>query len=38
MKKADFEKLADLRIREAKILLDAKEWDGKTDKLKLLER
>ena len=26
--KADFQKLADVRIREAKILLDAGEWDG----------
>ena len=26
--KADFQKLADMRIREAKALLDAKEWDG----------
>jgi hypothetical protein len=26
--KADFQKLADMRVREAKILLDAGEWDG----------
>ena len=28
MTRADWEKLTDMRIREAKILLDAGEWDG----------
>ena len=27
-KKSDFQKLADMRVREAKVLLDAGEWDG----------
>lgn len=26
--KTDFQKLADMRLREAKVLLDASEWDG----------
>jgi HEPN domain-containing protein len=26
--RADFEKLLDLRLKEAKLLLDAKDWDG----------
>src|SRR5262245_20776123 len=28
LKRADFQKRADMRIREAKILLDAGEWNG----------
>jgi hypothetical protein len=27
-RKSDFQKIADMRVREARILLDAGEWDG----------